>query len=166
MKISKNLTLKEVMYSQTAIRKGIDNTPTEEHIEKLKVIAEKIFQPLREHFGVPICVSSGYRSKALNKAIGGAHKIVNGFYVPTSQHCKGEAFDLDADTYGQITNKQIFDYIAENLEYDQLIWEFGTEYPDGNPNWVHVSYSEGNNRMKKLTASKKEGYSTIYRYIK
>ena len=138
MKISKNLTLKEVMYSQTAIRKGIDNTPTEEHIEKLKVIAEKIFQPLREHFGVPICVSSGCRSKALNKAIGGAHKIVNGFYVPTSQHCKGEAFDLDADTYGQITNKQIFDYIAENLEYDQLIWEFGTEYPDGNPNWVHV----------------------------
>lgn len=166
MKLSKNFTLKEAMYSQTAIRKGIDNTPTDEHIENLKVIAEKIFQPLREHFGVPICVSSGYRSKELNKAIGGAHKIVNGIYVPTSQHCKGEALDLDADTYGKITNKQIFDYIAENLEYDQLIWEFGTEYPNGNPNWVHVSYSEGNNRMKKLTASKKEGYPTIYRYIK
>ena len=157
MKISKNFTLKEAMYSQTATRRGIDNTPTEEHIANLKVIAEKIFQPLREHFGVPICVSSAYRSKKLNKAIGGS---------TTSQHCKGEALDLDADTYGQITNKQIFDYIAENLEYDQLIWEFGTEYPNGNPNWVHVSYSEGNNRMKKLTASRKEGYSTIYRYIK
>jgi hypothetical protein len=158
MQLSKNLELSEVTRSETAKRKGISNMPTPEHIENFKKLAENVFQPIRDHFGVPIRISSGYRSEALNKAIGGAGKMVNGKYVPSSQHCKGEAIDIDMDGTS-ITNKQVFDYIKEHLPFDQLIWEFGT---DTNPDWVHVSFdSEGKQRKQVLKAVKK-GSSTTY----
>ena len=145
-KLSANLTLAEVTKSATAIRHGIDNLPSQEHYDNLKAIANKIFQPIREHFKCPIAVTSGYRSPALNAKIGGSK---------TSQHCNGEALDLDADVFGKITNKQIFDYIKTNLDFDQLIWEFGTK---DNPDWVHVSYKkDGGNRKNTLRATKVNG---------
>lgn len=145
MQLSKNLSLAEVTRSETAKRRGISNMPTPEHLENFKKLAEKVFQPIREHFGVPIHISSGYRSAALNKAIGGA---------ASSQHCSGEAIDIDMDGTS-VTNAQIFNYIKDNLEFDQLIWEFGT---DTNPDWVHVSYeSTGKQRKQILKAIKKSG---------
>lgn len=150
--LSKNLSLREALHSGTAKRLGISNIPTPEHLENLRQTAENIFQPLRNKMKCPIYVSSGYRSEELNKAIGGS---------TTSQHCKGEAFDLDADMYGKITNKDIFYFIKDNLTFDQLIWEFGTPT---NPAWVHVSYrADGNNRGEILKASKKNG-RTHYSY--
>ena len=161
MQLSKNLALSEVTRSETAKRRGISNMPTEEHIENFKKLAENVFQPIRDHFGVPIRISSGYRSEALNKAIGGAGKMVNGKYVPSSQHCKGEAIDIDMDGTS-ITNKQVFDYIKEHLPFDQLIWEFGT---DTNPDWVHVSFdSEGKQRKQVLKAVKKGSITTYVPY--
>jgi hypothetical protein len=150
MQLSKNLSLGEVTKSNTATRRGIDNNPNELQLKALKDIATAIFQPIRDHFGKPIYVSSGFRSPALNKAIGGSSK---------SQHCSGEALDLDMDGRDGPTNREIFDFIRKNLFFDQLIWEFGDDY---NPNWVHVSYSEGNNRGKILVAYK-EGGRTKYK---
>jgi hypothetical protein len=154
MQLSKNLVLVEVTRSETAKRKGISNMPTPEHIENFKKLAENVFQPIRDHFDKQIHISSGYRSAALNKAIGGA---------ANSQHCSGEAIDIDMDGHvGEITNKMVFDYIKDNLEFDQLIWEFGT---DSNPDWVHVSYkSTGNQRKQILKAVKKSGATTYVAY--
>lgn len=142
MNLSKNLTLAECLKSNTASRLGIDNTPEDEWvIENLRAIAEHVFQPLRSAFGCPVYVSSGYRSPELNVAIGGAKR---------SQHIQGRALDLDADVFGRCTNAQIFNWIKDNVEFDQLIWEFGTE---DNPNWVHVSYVlDGPNRKRCLKA--------------
>jgi len=158
MQLSKNLALVEVTRSETAKRKGISNMPTPEHIENFKKLAENVFQPIREHFAVPIRISSGYRSAALNKAIGGAGKTVNGVYVPSSQHCTGEAIDIDMDGTS-ITNKQVFDYIKDNLNFDQLIWEFGTE---SNPDWVHVSYESTGKQRKQILKAVKAGGATKY----
>jgi hypothetical protein len=154
MQLSKNLTLAEVTRSETAKRKGISNMPTPEHIENFKKLAENIFQPIREHFGVPIHVSSGYRSKALNTAIGGSL---------SSQHCQGEAIDIDMDgSSNGITNKMVFDFIKDNLVFDQMIWEFGT---DKNPDWVHVSYeSTGKQRKQILKAVKTNGKTSYVPY--
>jgi hypothetical protein len=152
MQLSKNLTLAEVTRSESAKRKGISNEPTPEHIENFKKLAEKVFQPIREHFGVPIHISSGYRSKALNTAIGGSL---------SSQHCQGEAIDIDMDG-SSITNKQVFDYIKDNLVFDQMIWEFGT---DKNPDWVHVSYeSTGKQRKQILKAVRTNGKTSYVIY--
>jgi len=152
MQLSKNLVLAEVMRSETAKRKGISNMPTPEHIENFKKLAENVFQPIRDHFGVPIYISSGYRSKALNKAVGGSL---------SSQHCQGEAIDIDMDGTS-ITNKQIFDFIKDNLIFDQMIWEFGT---DINPDWVHVSYeSTGKQRKQILKAVKTKGKTSYLPY--
>lgn len=140
MKLSKNLSLQECTKSITAKRLDLDNTPSQEHITNLVEIAQNVFQPLRDYFRVPIGVSSGYRSGELNSAIGGSSK---------SQHCKGQALDLDADIHGLVTNRQIFEYINKNLDFDQLIWEFGNEY---NPDWVHVSYKTEGNRKQVLKA--------------
>ena len=149
MQLSKHLVLSEVTRSESAKRKGISNMPTPEHIENFKLIAEKVFEPIREHFKVPILISSGYRSKELNSAIGGSL---------TSQHCSGEALDLDMDGTS-VTNKQIFDFIKNNLVFDQLIWEFGTK---DNPDWVHVSYeSTGKQRKQILRATRTNG-KTVY----
>ena len=146
MRLSDNLSLKEVTKSATAIKHGISNEPSIEHLENLKAIAENIFQPIRNHFVVPIAVTSGYRSEELNKRIGGSL---------TSQHSKGEALDLDADVYGQVTNKEIFEYILDHIDFDQLIWEFGT---DQDPDWVHVSYKrKERNRGEVLKAIRTNG---------
>lgn len=153
MKLSDNLSLAEVIKSNTAIKYGIDNSPTEEHLENLKAIAQDVFQRVREHFGKAIYVSSGYRSEALNERIGGSS---------TSQHCKGEALDLDAQVYGGLTNAQLFSYIEEWITFDQLIWEFGS---NTEPDWIHVSYKkDGNNRGQTLLAYKKDG-KTKYKNI-
>ena len=149
MQLSKNLSLAEVIRSETAKRKGVSNMPTEAHIENFKLLAEKVFQPIRDHFGVPIHISSGYRSAALNKAIGGA---------ASSQHCTGEAIDIDMDGTS-VTNAAIFNYIKDNLEFDQLIWEFGT---DANPDWVHVSYESTGKQRKQILKAKKVGGKTTY----
>ena len=146
MYITKHLTIKEVTKSNTADRLGINNMPTEEHLENLKAVAHYIFEPIREHFGVPIGISSGYRSEELNKAVKGSK---------TSQHCNGQALDIDADIFGKVTNKEIFDFILKNLKFTQLIWEFGT---DENPNWVHVSYDKTNLKKQTLKAVKGKGY--------
>jgi len=153
MKLSKNLSLAEVTKSATAKRRGIANEPTIDHLESLKAVAENIFQPIREEFMCPIFISSGYRSEALNEAIGGSK---------TSQHSKGEALDLDADVYGVITNADIFNFVLDRLDFDQLIWEFGT---DENPDWVHVSFKkEGRNRMQVLKAVRVNGKTKYLPY--
>ena len=153
MEISANLTLKEVSKSLTATRRGIDNEPQGEHLTNLIKLANNVFQPIREHFGKPIFVSSGYRSDKLNKAIGGS---------ATSQHCKGEALDLDNDGRGYPSNADIFWYIYDHLDFDQLIFEFGSME---NPSWVHVSYKSEGNRKQVLRASKSNG-RTIYTNFK
>ena len=151
MQLSKHLSLAEVSRSETAKRKGINNTPSGEHLENFKVLAEKIFEPIREYFGVPIHISSGYRSKALNSAIGGS---------ATSQHCSGEAIDIDMDGSAHgVTNAQVFNYIKDNLEFDQLIWEFGT---DAAPDWVHVSYNNGGKQRKQILKAIRSGSKTSY----
>ena len=153
MKLSKNLYLSEVTASNTAKREDIENTPNDWQIDYLKIIANEVFQPLRDAFGVPIYVSSGFRSTLLNKAIKGAYRIIRNMYVATSQHCKGQALDLDAHKYGKISNLTIFEYIKDNLPFDQLISEFPNE--KGEPAWVHVSYvSLEKNRCEILVAYK------------
>lgn len=148
MKLSANLSLAEMIRSDSAKRLGINNQPTQEHLENMKILATKIFEPIREHFGVPIYISSGYRSEALNKAIKGSK---------TSQHCVGQAMDIDMDGSGLISNAEIFMFIRSSLQFDQLIWEFGDT---NNPDWVHVSYAS-HNRGQVLKAIKK-GKTTKY----
>lgn len=141
MRISENITYAEAFKSQTAVRKKIKNTTNDPEILKnMKHVAENIFEPIRKHFGKPIGISSFYRSPELNISVGGSK---------TSQHVTGEAIDIDADIFGGLTNKEIFDFVKSNLDYDQLIWEFGTAK---NPAWVHVSLKRvGKNRKQILT---------------
>lgn len=153
MRLSKNLTLQEAVKSNTATRLGIPNTPEQWEINNLRAVAENVFQPVRDHFGVPIGVSSGYRSKALNKAIGGSKY---------SQHMIGEALDIDADIYGRVTNAEIFNYIKNNLEWDQMIWEFGD---DEEPNWVHVSYKEAGRNRKQIKRAYRDEKGVHYRVL-
>lgn len=155
MKLSKNLTLNECLRSGVAERLGIDNVPDDEWvIENLRQVADRIFQPCRDHFGSPLYVSSGYRSPELNRAIGGSKR---------SQHIQGRALDLDADVFGGFSNAELFHYIKENLEFDQMVWEFG----DGdNPSWVHVSYvHDGPNRKRCLEAYRDTDGKTAYKVI-
>ena len=152
-RISKNISYKEGVYSITANRLGLENKPNDEQLANMKIIAEKVFQPLREWVGGPIKINSFFRSPELNKKIGGSK---------TSQHCKGQAIDFD-DNFGHKTNAEMFKYIRENLDFDQMIWEFGT---DMNPNWVHISYvSEEDNRNRCLKAYKDERGRTKYKVI-
>jgi hypothetical protein len=154
MKISTHLSIAEITRSDSAKRHGIDNTPTAEHLENFKLLSEKVFEPIRAHFGVPIFISSGYRSKALNDFIKGSL---------SSQHCKGEAIDIDMDgSNGEVTNRMVFDFIKNKLDFDQLIWEFGTDF---NPDWVHVSYTKTGNRKQKLKAVRVNG-KTSYQVFK
>jgi zinc D-Ala-D-Ala carboxypeptidase len=147
-KISKHVSYKEATFSQTAIRRDIDNTPSEEVLKRMQTVAENIFEPLRAHVGGPIKINSFYRSPLLNTAIGGAK---------SSQHTRGEAIDID-DTLGNMSNKDMFTFIKDELDFDQIIWEFGD---DENPAWVHVSYvSPENNRRRILKASKVNGKTT------
>ena len=139
-RISKNITYNEATHSATATRKGIKNEPNTDQRFNMSIVAEKVFEPLRNWHGKAIGISSGYRSKALNTAIKGSK---------TSQHCFGQALDIDADIFDNgITNADIFNWIKDNLEFDQMIWEFGT---DDEPDWVHVSYVTHRANRKKLT---------------
>jgi len=142
-----------VVRSTTAKRLGIKNEPDTPQLTNLKLIAENVFQPIRDNFKVPIYVSSGYRSPKLNSAIGGS---------VTSQHTQGRALDLDADVFGGVSNAEIFFYIKECLDFDQLIWEFGDVH---NPDWIHVSYnSPESNKKRVLKAYKDSEYpGTTYK---
>ena len=150
--ISDHITYAEAIHSSTAKRKNIDNTPNPTQLETMGLTARKIFEPLREWVGGPIKINSFYRSPKLNKAIGGSTK---------SQHCHGQAMDID-DTFGRMTNAEMYDFIKEHLDFDQMIWEFGD---DNNPDWVHVSYvSPEENRNRCLKAYKHKG-RTAYKVI-
>ena len=152
MQLSKNFNLVEMTKSQTATRKGIDNTPSAEHQSNLQSLCMHVLQPIRDHFSQVVTVSSAYRSPDLCLAIGS--KI-------TSQHAKGQAADFEI--FG-VSNKELADYINENLDYDQLILEYWQE-SDPNSGWVHCSYSEGNNRNQYLKAYKDENNKTKYEPI-
>lgn len=138
MKLSQHFTLEEMIKSQTASRKGIDNTPTPEVIENLKLLCENVLEKIRINFGRPLTVNSGYRGPKLNKAIGGAKN---------SQHMTGQAADIEIVS---IDNKALFNWIKDNMEFDQLILEF---YKPGIPDsgWVHVSWNSKGNRKQVLT---------------
>lgn len=144
MKLTEHLSLVEVTNSEYAKRNGINNMPNAEHTENLIELATKIFEPIRVHFDKPIYISSGYRSKALNAAIGGA---------ASSQHTKGEALDIDQGN--KKDNKEIFDFIKNNLEFDQLINEFDYD-------WVHVSYNTSGSQRKSVIDAVKVGKATKY----
>ena len=152
MQLSQNFSLIELTKSQTAERKGIDNTPSTEHQENLKSLCTHVLQPIRDHYSRVVSVSSGYRSKALCEAIGSKS---------TSQHAKGEAADFEI--FG-ISNKEVADWIHFNVNYDQLILEYWKE-SDPNSGWVHCSYTEGNNRRQYLKAYKDENNNTRYEPI-
>lgn len=143
--ISKHVSYKEGVYSITALRLGLKNDPSDVHLANMRLISEKVFEPLRMHVGGPIKINSFYRGPELNKAIGGSSK---------SQHCNGQAIDID-DTYGHATNAEMYHWIKENLNFDQMIWEFGD---DNNPAWVHVSYvNDSDNRNRCLKAYRENG---------
>jgi len=150
--ISKHISSKESVYSRTAQRLNIDNTPTQQHKLNMVKIAEEVFEPLRAYVGGPIKINSFYRSPKLNKAIGGSSK---------SQHCQGQAIDLD-DTFGRATNAEMFEFIKEHLDFDQMIWEFGN---DNNPNWVHVSYVSPQKNRNRCLKAYKENSKTKYMVI-
>jgi len=144
MKLSENFTMAEFTKSQTAERKGIDNTPEGDHLEAAKALFENVVQKVRDHFG-PTVINSGYRSPELNEAVGGSSR---------SQHCKGEAADIEVPG---VPNAELAEWIRDNLEFDQLILEFYTPgIPDSG--WVHVSYlADGDNRGECLTATRING---------
>jgi zinc D-Ala-D-Ala carboxypeptidase len=144
-KISKHISYKEATRSATALRLGIENIPNEYELQNMEMVAKKVFEPLREAVDAPIKINSFFRCEELNKAIGGSSK---------SQHCQGRAIDID-DIYGHVSNAFMYYYIKDNLDFDQLIWEFGT---DDSPDWVHVSYvDEDSNRKRCLKAYRENG---------
>jgi len=152
MRISDHITYKEATRSNTATRRGIDNTPGDYEVSNMIGVAKNIFEPLREWVGGPIKINSFYRCVDLNSAIGGSSR---------SQHCEGRAIDID-DIFGHKTNAEMFHYIKDNLNFDKLIWEFGD---DKNPDWVHVSYiSNDENRGRVMVAERVDG-KTKYRYV-
>jgi len=159
MKLSNHLSLKEVTYSATAIKHGINNEPNIGQLQVLKEMASKVFEPCRKFVGAPLKVTSGFRSKELNKKIGGSL---------SSDHCISDhataALDLDCDVYGGKTNAELFHYIKEKLNFKQLIWEFGNE---DKPSWVHVSYSINDHFNKReVLIAKRQGGRTVYEYWK
>jgi len=151
-RISKHISYKEATRSATALRLGIENIPNEYELQNMEMVAKKVFEPLREAVDAPIKINSFFRCEELNKAIGGSSK---------SQHCQGRAIDID-DIYGHVSNAFMYYYIKDNLDFDQLIWEFGT---DDSPDWVHVSYvDEDSNRKRCLKAYREDG-KTKYKDI-
>ena len=144
MNLTENFSLHEMTKSETALRKNMPNEPTEADIANLKLLAEKVLQPLRDHYGVGIKVNSGYRSPDVNAAVGGSR---------TSDHCKGQAADIEI---AGVPNATLAQYIKDSLQYTQLILEFYTPgVPDSG--WVHVSYDSNNLKCQTLTATKKDG---------
>jgi hypothetical protein len=140
--ISEHISYKEATLSPTAVRMGIDNTPDEHHLKRMKLVAEKCFEPIRKHYGKPIKVTSMFRSLELNKAIGGSST--------TSQHMQGEAIDFVCDDM-----KELIEWIRKNIEHDQLIYEYGN---DESPDWIHISYTEQRpNRQQVLRVKRVDG---------
>ena len=150
--ISKHISYKEGVYSTTATRLGINNTPNDEQLSNMELVADEVFEPLRTYVGGPIKINSFFRCPELNKAIGGSSK---------SQHCKGQAIDID-DTFGKATNAEMYHWIKENLDFDQMIWEFGD---DDNPNWVHISYVSPDKNRNRCLKAYKENKKTKYKVI-
>ena len=150
MQLSEHFNLKEFTKSETAIRKRIDNTPNSVHATNLKAVCEKILEPVRNHFGKPVRINSGYRGPALNAAVGGSSK---------SQHCNGEAVDFEIDG---LPNPELAKWVSENCDFDQIILEFYDPKEGPNSGWVHASYSAGKNRKQKLTAVTENG-KTVYK---
>ena len=147
MKLSKNFTLSEIIHSNTAKRLGINNAPNKEHLKNMQVLVRDLIQPIRDALG-PIRISSGYRNPELNRAIGGSSK---------SQHCKGEALDLQYWSKGKMCNKEIYDWVIKSgIEFDQMINEF--DY-----SWIHISLKSKGNRKQILEAYKDEDGDTAYR---
>ena len=151
-KISKHITYKEATRSVTALRLGIDNVPNDYELQNMELVAEKVFEPLRKAVNGPIKINSFFRCEELNKAIGGSSR---------SQHCQGRAIDID-DVYGYVSNSYMYYYIKDNLDFDQLIWEFGT---DTEPDWVHVSYVDSDSNRKRCLLAYKEEGKTKYKDI-
>lgn len=151
--ISNHITYREATKSDTAIRHGIDNTPDRATIARMKLVAEKVFEPVRKHFGIAIAITSFFRCSALNLIIGGSK---------TSQHVTGEAMDIDGDNFGLVSNTEIFNYIKDNLDFDQLIAEFAN--PDESPQWVHVSWKAEGNRKQVLRSIRKNGVTSYVPY--
>ncbi len=151
-KISKHITYKEATRSVTALRLGIENVPNDYELQNMELIAEKVFEPLRKAINGPIKINSFFRCEELNKAIGGSSR---------SQHCQGRAIDID-DVYGYVSNSYMYYYIKDNLDFDQLIWEFGT---DTEPDWVHVSYVDSDSNRKRCLLAYKEEGKTKYKDI-
>ena len=151
MKLSKNFSLEELTRSATATKLGIDNTPDEEHLNNLQVVVDEIAQPLRDHFGKPVRINSGYRSPALNDAIGGSKK---------SQHSKGEAIDLEIDG---VSNMEVADWITENCDYDQVILEFYNPAEGPNSGWVHASCkADLSQNRERILIALKDGNKSVY----
>ena len=150
--ISEHISYNEAIKSNTATRLGIKNDPNEDQLDNMVKLAEQIFEPLRTYANGPIKVNSFFRSVELNKAIGGSSK---------SQHCHGQAIDLD-DTFGHLTNAEMYRFIKEHLDFDQMIWEFGD---DDNPNWVHVSYVSPQENRNRCLKAYKENKKTKYKII-
>ena len=151
-RISEHISYKEGIKSNTATRLGIKNKPDDYQITNMVNIGINVFEPLRKYVGGPIKINSFFRCEELNRAIGGSSR---------SQHCEGRAIDLD-DTFGHKTNADMFHYIKDNLDYDQLIWEFGD---DTNPDWIHVSFISFDENRKRTMREEKVDGKTTYRYI-
>lgn len=150
-RISKHISYKEATYSNYAKKYKIANKPNEEHIDSMELLAEKIFEPLREWVGCPIIVNSMFRSEKLNSALKGSK---------TSSHMKGQAMDITSMACGKDdckSNLDMFHYIKDNLDFDQLIWEFGSE-----PKWLHVSYNSEKDNRKQVLVTKKRGVYYTY----
>lgn len=143
-RISEHISYDEATRSDAALKFGIGNNPNAAQLEAMKLVAEKVFEPARDFMGEPLIVTSFFRNKSVNKLIGGS---------ATSQHLKGEAIDIKCSE-----NAKLFNFIKENLEFDQLIWEFGSAFQ---PGWVHASYSQFGNRGEVLRAKSVKG-KTIY----
>ena len=149
VRISKHISYKEATRSATALRLGIENVPNQYELQNMEMVAKHVFEPLREAVDAPIKINSFFRCEELNKAIGGSTK---------SQHCQGRAIDID-DVYGNVSNAFMYYYIKDNLDFDQLIWEFGTDH---NPDWVHVSYIDGDSNRKRCLKAVRENGKTKY----
>ncbi len=147
-KISKHVSYKEGVYSATATRRGLDNTPGPEQLKCMEEVAKNLFEPLREWVKGPIKINSFFRGGPLNRAVGGSKK---------SQHCKGQAIDID-DVYGYKTNAEMYHWVKENLDFDQMIWEFGNKK---NPNWVHISWVSHRPNRKKLTIAYRDSEGRV-----
>lgn len=151
MQLTEHFTLEELTVSPTAKKLGLSNNPTPEHITNMKYVCEKILEPVRAHFGKPVQVNSSYRSPAVNAKVGGSK---------TSQHCNGEAVDFEIPG---IDNKTVADWVADNLEFDQVILEFYSAKDGANSGWVHASIKRnGGNRKQRLIATKSKAGGTVY----